>query len=76
MQRPEGDPAIGPKQPPEEVERLSPRALSFWISSLFHESQLRQQSLLEVGSGLLACRMGSGHAYGSGFRACQIAPSS
>ena len=48
VQRPEPDPNIGPQHPPEEVDSLGPRALSFWISSLFHDSQLRQQSLLEV----------------------------
>ena len=65
LQRSSPDPNVGPRQPPEEVERLGPRALSFWISSLFHDSQLRQQSLLEVrpsmelGHAWLCCHEGT-----------------
>lgn len=33
---------------PEELSTLPPRALSFWLGSLFHDSQLQQQELLEV----------------------------
>ena len=34
---------------PEELSTLPPRALSFWLGSLFQDSQLTQLALLEVG---------------------------